>query len=299
MNFSIANMKIGTRLGLSFGVVLTLLLTVALIGVGRLSSMNDTLTATVDFNGAENILISQALGHEQDAATAMRNLLILNDEPRMAIQKQVFDKSLASYDETEKKLNELFSQDPGETNEERDFLKRLSLARDAALPLVDKVAKLGLKNDPNAAEVMMNETAPALDKWTMLLTQFRDYEIKASADGSAEAHNTYVNSRTILFVISGIAILLGVVVAYLVTRSITLPVKQAVKVAETVALGDLTSRIETSRKDEVGQLLQSLKMMNDNLINVAAGIRSSTESVSVASREIASVNIDLSSRTEE
>ncbi|WP_233464903.1 methyl-accepting chemotaxis protein [Paraburkholderia madseniana] len=292
-------MKIGARLGLSFGIILIILLAVALAGANRLGAMDDTLIAAVDFNGNERSLISEARGDVQDAATAMRNLIILKDVSRMTLQKQNVGQSMASYDAAEKKLNDVFGQDPGTDQNEKNFLAQLKVVRGAALPLVDKAVTIGLRNDPGASEIIMNETIPALDDWTKLLTQFNDYESKASVDSSAAAHANYANARALMFAMSGVGILLGVAVAYLATRSITVPVRQALEIAETVASGDLTSRIETGRRDEVGQLLQSLKTMNDNLTNVATGIRASTESVSIASREIASGNTDLSARTEE
>lgn len=60
---------------------------------------------------------------QEDVTTAMRNLIILNDVPRMTIQERAFDQSLASY--SEKRFNDRFSQDPGTTSGERNFLKQL------------------------------------------------------------------------------------------------------------------------------------------------------------------------------
>ena len=294
-----SNMKIGTRLGLAFGMVLVLLSGVALIGVARLNTLDNAITSAIDFSGNENHLISQALGSAQGAAIAMRNLIILNDVPRMTAEKQAFDQRLARYNDFEKKLNDVFSEDPGKTDEERNFLKQLKVVRDDALPLVEKAATLGLHNDPRGPEVMMSETVPALDRWVALMTQFRDYEINASNAAAAKAHNAYTSSVAWLLALSGIGIATGVVVAWLATRSITVPIGEAVRISETVAARDLTSRVETDRRDEIGQLLQSLKAMNENLADVVSGIRGTTESVTVASQEIASGNTDLSSRTEE
>lgn len=292
-------MKIGARLGLAFGMVLVLLSCVALVGVSGLRGMNDTVTVAIDYNANEINAISEALGTAQDAATAMRNLIILNDLPRMRIQKQALDNSLATYDNLEKKLNELFSHDPGTTDDERNFLKKLKVVHEAALPSLDKAATLGFKNDPIASEVMMAETDPALERWVTLMTQFRDFEIKACNDAANDAHAAVSGNIVLLSVLSVAGIFIGVIVAWLGTRSITVPVNQAVRVAQTVASRDLTSRIETSRSDEVGQLLQSLKSMNGNLAEVVSDIRSATESVTVASQEIANGNADLSARTEE
>ncbi|MHA0111412.1 HAMP domain-containing protein, partial [Klebsiella pneumoniae] len=84
---------------------------------------------------------------------------------------------------------------------------------------------------------------------------------------------------------------------WLLTRSITRPLNQAVSIAETVAAGDLTSRIEANSRDETGQLLAALKSMNGNLQDIVGRVRSGTETINVASREIATGNLDLSART--
>jgi methyl-accepting chemotaxis protein len=93
--------------------------------------------------------------------------------------------------------------------------------------------------------------------------------------------------------------LLGAFIAWLITRSIVRPVKTAMEIARTVALGDLTSRIEADSKDETGQLLRSLKDMNDNLVNIVSQVRVGTETIASVSSQIASGNLDLSSRTEQ
>jgi methyl-accepting chemotaxis protein-1 (serine sensor receptor) len=102
---------------------------------------------------------------------------------------------------------------------------------------------------------------------------------------------------------SGIAILLalvlGAVVGGWLVRSITGPLNYAVSIARGIAGGDLTQRIEVSSGDETGVLLESLKEMNESLINTVGQVRTSTDTISTASAEIASGNLDLSSRTEE
>jgi methyl-accepting chemotaxis protein-1 (serine sensor receptor) len=97
--------------------------------------------------------------------------------------------------------------------------------------------------------------------------------------------------------------ILGCVVAaifigYLLIRAISGPLDKAVKVAKCVAAGDLTQQIDVRSIDETGQLLQALKEMNDSLVGTVGRVRIGTESISVASRQIAMGNADLSSRTE-
>jgi methyl-accepting chemotaxis protein len=95
-----------------------------------------------------------------------------------------------------------------------------------------------------------------------------------------------------------IGVLAGVGLAIWITGSITRPLNEAVAVARQVAQGDLTTRIDPVTTDETGQLLQALKEMNDSLARTVGEVRNSTETIATASGEIASGNLDLSSRTE-
>ncbi|HZW22059.1 methyl-accepting chemotaxis protein, partial [Noviherbaspirillum sp.] len=102
----------------------------------------------------------------------------------------------------------------------------------------------------------------------------------------------------LLFTIGTAAIAIGGAFAWIITKSITGPLNEAVTVATRVATGDLTSRIEDRSRDEVGQLFDALRQMNTSLGEIVGNVRVGTESIGVASREIASGNADLSSRTE-
>ena len=93
-------------------------------------------------------------------------------------------------------------------------------------------------------------------------------------------------------------IILYFVIGWLISF-VTRPLHDAVDVAGAVAKGDLTHRIEVNSRDEVGQLLQALKDMNESLTGIVSEVRSSTEAITTSSQEIAQGNADLSQRTEE
>jgi methyl-accepting chemotaxis protein len=89
-----------------------------------------------------------------------------------------------------------------------------------------------------------------------------------------------------------------VLTGWLITGGIVRPVRHAVKVARTVAAGDLASAIEVRSNDEVGQLEAALRDMNASLSGIVAGVRGGTATIERASAEIAAGNHDLSLRTE-
>jgi len=125
-------------------------------------------------------------------------------------------------------------------------------------------------------------------------------QIVTATRASAAAAEAASERATLL---SLIAMVLGsgaaIVAGLFVSRSIVRPLERAVEVAQTVAAGDLRARIEVTSNDETGQLLQALKDMNASLKQIVSKVRSGAETISVASDEIATGNMDLSSRTEQ
>ncbi|MDP2109496.1 MAG: methyl-accepting chemotaxis protein [Thiobacillus sp.] len=93
------------------------------------------------------------------------------------------------------------------------------------------------------------------------------------------------------------AIALWIIV--LTARTTTRSIGQAVQLAQHVAAGDLTSKIEVTSTDEAGHLLAALKDMNESLAGIVSNVRQSSDSIAAGSAQIAAGNLDLSSRTEQ
>ncbi|WP_284962233.1 methyl-accepting chemotaxis protein [Citrobacter portucalensis] len=100
-------------------------------------------------------------------------------------------------------------------------------------------------------------------------------------------------------IVALVGIGVGILLAWLITRSITQPILDTLRLAEQIADGNLTHDLKTERRDELGSLMQSISKMNNNLKEIIHDVRDGVDSVARSSSEIASGNIDLSSRTEE
>jgi methyl-accepting chemotaxis protein-1 (serine sensor receptor) len=109
----------------------------------------------------------------------------------------------------------------------------------------------------------------------------------------------YQHARTLLLVSMLLSLLVGAMVTWWLVRSIVRPLGEAVKIAQTVAAGDLRSEVMISGKDETAQLLAALKGMNDNLAGIVSEVRLGASAITVGVTEIANGNRDLSERTEE
>ena len=100
-------------------------------------------------------------------------------------------------------------------------------------------------------------------------------------------------------VVSAVLIVVVLLLAWKLVRSITVPLDEAVETIDAIAAGDLTRELQSTRKDEFGHMLRSLSAMSTRLRGVVSEVRVGVDSVSSASIQIANGNHDLSARTEQ
>lgn len=105
--------------------------------------------------------------------------------------------------------------------------------------------------------------------------------------------------KWVMELVALIGIMMGALLGFLITRSITQPLSATLLFAQKIASGDLSHSLDNQRKDELGQLVQAMSLMNTNLKDIIHNVRDGVDSVARSSSEIASGNIDLSSRTEQ
>ncbi|MFA9274762.1 MAG: methyl-accepting chemotaxis protein [Candidatus Aquirickettsiella gammari] len=117
-----------------------------------------------------------------------------------------------------------------------------------------------------------------------------------------EAKSAFSNARNVLLMLGGLALLLGIIAAVIITRSLLKQLgcepDHAADIASQIAAGDLSGIIDTNNGD-TESLLAEMKTMRDSLVNIVGQVRVGTDTIATASREIATGNLDLSSRTEQ
>ena len=297
---SIANLKLGTRLGLAFGLVLLLLLGTAALGMSRMAQVESRLEEIVKVNNEETRLAVAMRIAVNQVSMATRDLVLQTDAAEIQKVHEGLLASRANYNDAEEALGKIFSGSAGASERENSLFADIKVLKAAGRSANDKVIALGMANrDEEGIKVLMTEAKPAQRAWLNKLGELADFEEKQNQEAAISAEQAYLAARVWMVSLSAIGMLLGAAAAWIITRSITLPIAQAVRVARTVAAGDLTSRIEVNSRDETGELLQALKDMNDSLVGVVGTVRNSSDSIATGSSQIATGNADLSQRTEE
>ena len=289
------NLRIGTRLGLGFLVVVALMIAVAVIGVTKLGTLNHETNLIVNDRVPKVEMVNHVIDELNRSARYTRNLLLMTDKNQIKREEDNLKKARQSIAETLPKLEKMLHDPKGVA-----LFKEVSDVRAKYLPLIDKLVKDIDEGKPEEAKkVLFGELRPVQLAYFDSLRKLEAFQSELMVKAGKEAEEDYKMARIIMFSLAGGAIIFAFLIAFGVTRSITVPMHEAVQVAQTVAKGDLTSRIEVKSTDETGQLLQALKDMNESLVRIVGEVRTSTDTIATASAQIASGNQDLSSRTEE
>jgi len=289
------NLKIGTRLGFGFSLILLLLVAMTAIGILRLSSASDKTDEMINVKIRDERLTAEwGKIIEVNAARTTGAFMVREaaDQKKLEAQMaessgratQIQDQIGATLDNEQ--LKPLFKQALDTRKAYTDFRKAVFAAKNAG-------------DLEKAAQIYEGDMTQSRIKYLGALKTFVDKQAALLDASAADIQQQYRSGRMLLIMLGLAAIVLGVVAAWWITRTITQPINAALKVAETVSSGDLTSDIQVSSNDETGQLMHALKTMNTNLVNIVGQVRNGTDLIATASTQIAAGNQDLSSRTEE
>ncbi|MFC3461363.1 methyl-accepting chemotaxis protein [Massilia haematophila] len=297
---NLSNMKVGMRLGLGFALVLVLLVAVTVVGVVRMSQIQDRLDHVVSVNNVSSRMVIEMRNNVQDRLASLRVLTLMADPADMEPELKKFKDQSARYTEAQNKLSQIFAADGSDA--EKALLAEVKQHEAAALPAIAKASELYLANNAmDATRVMVREVRPVQKKWTEALDKLVALEDKQSAQSQQDAADAFVNARNFMVIMLVVAVVMGVVAAWIITRGL---LKQlggepdyTTKIAGSIAHGDLAIAIDTSTAER-GSLLAEMNEMRNSLVKIVGQVRRGTETIGTASREIAAGNIDLSSRTE-
>ena len=289
------NLKIGTKLLSSFILLALVAGVIGWIGISsiRKADHNDTMLyekATVP--------ISQ-LGEISTAFQRVRVILAKIMLVRDKTEKQKYSDQIKDLSATISKNVELVEK-TASTPEEKALIKDFSDSRTVFRPLIGKISDLSMagKDDEALAIYTGEATHAAMAEQNAIdkLVAFKVSDAKNLNNNNSKMANASIQSTLVLAIIG---MILAVGLGFFITRIITIPLQEAVNMAQRVADGDLTSRVESKYTDETGQLLTALKDMNESLVQIVGDVRIGAESIATATEQIAAGNADLSQRTEE
>ena len=184
--------------------------------------------------------------------------------------------------------------------EEKAALDKVLAERKLVLAATAKTWELKGAGDGVATQQFAdNELTPMVGRYLKAQDEFVAVLQKRRDEIRAETTQRRVAYAIQGLVVSAALIVVVLLLAWKLVRSITVPLDEAVETIDAIAAGDLTRELQSTRKDEFGHMLRSLSAMSTRLRGVVSEVRVGVDSVSSASIQIANGNHDLSARTEQ
>ncbi len=291
-----SNLNIGVRLRLGFGLVIVMMIAIAVFGINRLAGMNELIEHLTNNVYPKADAATRMELYDTDRGRLVRTLILASDDTSRSAAKALFDKDESYIEQQLALLDKLVDTDEG-----RGLLVKLKAAHADNASVLNDVVTLALQNrTQDAVALLLGERNKAShDADSAAVSAMARFQAQVAQNAAARAGEVYGEAKMIVIAIVLAATLACTVLAWIVTRSITSPLQTAMNAAERVAAGDLSMPVDSHSQDEVGQLLAAVERMRQSLATTVSAVRGNAESVSVASGQIASGNIDLSARTEE
>ena len=292
---NINNLRIGQRLAIGFGIVISLLVLLAGLSYTRLASLNDEMATLIHLRYANTVSANAIKADVNEATRGMLSVLVMSDPDQIR-------KELENASQKSSKASAAVAELVHSTREPEGahILAALAAIQARFLPAQQAFTKLVREDRKDEAMVkFMFSLRPQQTRYFEQLDKFIAYQNAAMTAAGEQASQVTRRTQLLVLMLAAGAGAISLGVAWLATRSIVRPLRHVVKIARRVADGDLTSEIRVETEDETGQMMRALRHMNDSLQRIVADVRVSTEAMASSSSQIASGNIDLSTRTEQ
>ncbi|WP_349777890.1 methyl-accepting chemotaxis protein [Xanthomonas sp. WHRI 6108] len=267
-----SNLRIGQRLALGFLAIIVLMVILTVVGIQRVRSIDQQLTAINEVNSVKQRYAINFRGSVHDRAIALRDVVLLDDPAERHTAEQSIDKLAADYARSAKPLDDMIAASTDA--EEKAILQRIKAIEQRTMPLIAQVRAFRDGADkPHAEQRLLQQARPAFVAWLASINAFIDLQEAKNRAAAKDAVTTARGFAMLMVVSTVIALLLGATIAWLLTRSVVLPLRQSLRLAERINDGDLRSQDLPTSKDESGQLLRAMQQMQRRLQDVISAQR--------------------------
>ena len=296
----LSNLRLRAKLILGFALLAAVVLLVSGLALNSLSRSNSRFTGYLEGVGQRERLANDVRDAASRRAIAARNLVLVTTPADRDLEKAAVTRAHEDMQQSLAKLKQALGKATDLSDRDRALVGEMERVEAQYGPVALAIVGMALNDRRDDAIAKMNaECRPLLAALLKATGDFLAYEEHAAVERAQQAESAYGSDRLLMLGACIAAVAAAVLLGLALSNAVTRPLERAVRLAEAVASGDLSSDIVVDREDETGQLLAALKRMNDGLVDMVGRVRQSADSIATASQQIASGNHDLSSRTEQ
>ncbi len=276
------NLKISARLTVLSLILLGLVIVVVILG--RTASGTATSRLSEAYHLRAVPMVALARGQDRLHRARMQIVLALeaynrrNGEENITVMRKIEAEALKQLEEGFKPLQDSDSQ---------QLITDFRSAWKGYIAQRDRVLQLYAEGDRNTAiSVFRSDLAPAFDKAADGISALLKLQAETTSSEYQRASSLVGKLSGASLAVAGLGLLLAGGLSFWIIRSISVPLRQSVSLAEKIAAGDLTTTIRVQGRDETGQLLAALAKMQQQLREMIGGIGESSVNLSQAAHHI-------------
>lgn len=279
---NLKNITVGGRCITGFSVVLLIMIIITIIGLRYMAEIQTKLDEIYRVNYTRIALANEMKEPINTIYFEIRNILLQPDQTQKLESFRKIQAQRPKYAEAFSKLKKL-----EDTSKGNEMLLAIENSIAEAKTANDQIVELGLAGKTDEALAILikkSEAERALVETSMQkVIEYQEERMNSNYNRSIEE---YTHARILLFIFSGLALLFGIIIAFLLTRSITIPMSKLIDIARTASSGDLRIDFTADSTDEIGHMAEAFKIMLDNMKNLVGEIMEKATTVASSSEQL-------------
>ena len=291
------NMKIGTRLTLTFTLVVLIALAISAFSDTRMRLMNqNTANIVVDLY-PNTEMARDIIDNVNRISLSVRNALLFVDN-------SMIKSEIAHIRQSQKGISQLIEQLETKTGYGigRELIDKIKGIRQKFDVSLDKVIELSESDEAEATNYLINEFRPINAAYLGSIDDLIHYQSELIRQGRNVSMESYASSHYFLMILAAFAALFTATLGYWITRSLFQQLGgepgYAAKIAGRIAEGDLTVTVKTKTNDQ-SSLLFAMKRMSESLTGIVTEVRGAANNLSSASEEVSATAQSMSQTSSE
>ncbi len=261
-------MKITSKLILGFSLLILSIISIILLSLGAMSSISNEMDTLIQDRIPKVKQSNSIINSVNLQARSLRDIVFRKDPEQIKSASNRITNSAMKIDTIITALKAI-----SRTAEEKKHIRIIADMNTEYQKQVQNVATLALTREPiklaEAETLLYSDYMKVGLQYLKEISGLIQFQEQMQTMSSEEAHEANGNAHNLLYIIGGIASIMGLIIASITIGSITKPLSRAVSAANSIAAGNMNVDLDTEKEDEVSKLLKAMKQMALNIKGMA------------------------------
>ncbi len=289
------NLRIGMKMGLVFGFLLSMIIVMIFFGLNGTQKVNKSVEQIAKGNYLKTIYATQCAKSLDDLQGSIRMLVLLRDGNAIMNEKKNLEDARARYRGAMKKLEEIEKTGKG--------IKLIENAKNAIAPAAavnNKIIEFALAHEQNkATALLLKEGIPLTEKVQMAFDEQVNYQQESVDEAYNKSMAVYSRVKLIQLIAGALSIILGIAAAGFLINNFVTRINRVASAMNKVADGDLSTQLRIYANDEIGDLGRNINRMLGSINNMVASIKETAMQVASSANTMYTSSEQIATGAEE